>query len=652
MKIPDAYFSGGFGQQTVQPAPVARKDISGDLAIGQSLQRFGGSAVDMANTISDEEGRKALAAAHARQQEAERIRREEEARLEKLEKAKEHGLAQGSLFSHENTLQEIVGELAKDKNLDPQQKREQFSTMADQTRANFITSVPEEYQYAFAPAFDQHKFQAETALNRHLAADIQTTIKAQLGNTLEEIKRSPKPLAAKLALVADLQWEEAGFDAAGQADAVQKFREELTSDAVTARFNTDNPREILKDLNAVDKKGNHVNYAYLEPKTRESFIHTAKSRIEQQEREAEAERRRRQSERNEAAKMAYEDYRDARQGLLTLDPKREASLWRAAQGTPYFDKMRDVKKTTGGIDFLTKKISEDPLKYGAAQMGIVVPTLDASDPASWPGQLQARGEVAKQIKTRHGLPYLPVLTNDEAKGLSEYIGNQSPQGTVKLLKNMTATFGGKNAGRIAQQFAAASPELGTVAGLVAAGREDAAELVAQGQRLVKEKAVSIPQGMTRDMQAKFDSIMGDALTGMPQARGAFLDAAKSAYIAKATAKGQLDDSLDNALFKETVREVVGSTAKINGKRVLLPTGMNEGQFRDFFKRIGPEQIRQAGGVYGYSDPAKAADDIRGDARLVEAGEGRYRFTIDGKPLYTADGKKPFTLEIGVHGGEW
>lgn len=655
MKIPDAYFTGGFGQKIAQPQQAVMPDASSAMRIGAAAERIGHVALDAAVNQIDEAGRLQLEAATARQNEEIQRQREADHALKELEKAKEHGEAQGALFAHQNTLNDLAGEIGAKADLTPQQKQDLFKEQSDLTRANFLASVPEKYQYAFTPAFDQHLYQARTKLDNSIASDMQTTIKAQLINTVEEIKRSPRPLNEKLQLVADLNWADAGFDDARKAQEVQKIREEVTSNEVAARFNREDPRQILKDLTGTQQDGAFSNYSYLEPKTREALIHTAKSRIEQLDREAEAERNRRKHERNEAAKSAYEDYKDARQGLLTLDPKKEAAMWRAMQGTPYFDKARDVRRNTGGLDFLTKKISEDPLKYGGAQLGIVIPALDASRPDTWAGQLKARGEVAGQVKGKYGLSYLPVLTNDEAKGLTEYLNTQTAAGTVRTLEAFTSQLGSKSAGRIAQQFASSNPELGTVAGLVALGKPEAATLVAQGHRLVKEKAINVEAGMKKDMQAKFDSIMGEALSGMPQARAAFFDAAKLAYIAKATEKGVWDKDFDKSVFAEVVKEVAGETTKINGKRVLLPTGMPESTFKDYFKRIDAKQVEQAGGVFGYSDPAAAANAIRGGtffggAKLMEAGEGRYRFTIDGKPLRTADNKRDFILEIGVHGG--
>lgn len=654
MRIPDAYFDAGLGQRIPRLRAGATPDPSGGIAIGQAGQNLGNAIMGIATHELEEQGRQEYSAALERKQERERRQREQDAEIKRLERAKQKGEATAALFEHENSLAESVKILEQDRKLSPEEKREQFGILADQTKANLLKSIPEEYQYEFGPTFDHQRFRAVESLNKVIESDIKGEAKARLYDALEALERSPKSLQEKLVLLRDIPeevWDGAGVAPEVRAKEIQTRAEKITRAEVDGRFNTQPPKKIIADLRAVDAQGRHTNFGDLDPTTREAYIHTAKSRIEAQQREEEDRRRHAQTERNRIAKEAYDEYKEARQGLMALSPKREAELWRQMGGTDYAARAKEVRKATSGLDFMAAKINKDPLRFGAAQMGIEIPPLDAANPQSWGGQLQARGEVAQKIKQTHRLPYLPIFTNDEAKAVGNYLKGQAPQGVVATVQSLQTVLGRKTTSRVAAQFAAADPELGMVVGLVANGKDKAAYHVANGQKLVQEK-IQPPKVLDDAIGRRFDGQLGGALTGMPQLRSGFLSAVRSAYVSMAAQNGALGDSLDGKVFDQAFREVVGNTTKINGKRVILPTGVDEHFFKNSFRAVSGDLVKRSGGVMGYKSPETAAEAIKDDAKLYEAGNGRYRFAIDGRWLMTADGSRPFELELGVHDGAW
>lgn len=640
MRIPDPYFELGQKVPRLQAGPVP-SSAPGE-AVGNAAARLGGALLGVAADEIDFQGRQRLQEAQEKKAEADR-----------LEKIKREGEARTVLFSHERVLSQVADTLARDTNLSPQEKREQFFDQADKVRGSLFGSIPEEYQYAFGPSFNEHRDRAEDALETFLKKDLQDEIRAGSLTTLEAIVNSPKPAAQRLALLHDpnvVDWEAAGYSETERVQVIARLSEEIDSGEVEAEIAKD-PRKALANLNAVGKNSEYSHYRYLGPKTREAYKRTSRSAIEAQEREAERRRREAETSRLENARAEIAWFKEAKEGLFPIDPKREARFWRAVAGTPYEDQAKEIRKRTGALGFVAGKVQEDPLRYGAAQLGVSVPGLSVDDPGAWPGQLAARGKVAGAIKQAHGLPYLPVLTNDEAKGLSGLLKTQTPQAQVQTAAALGTSVGKDSALHIARQFAAADPLLGLTVALSVSGRDKGAYHVAAGRHLIEAKGYTLPKPTADSVAREFDKQMGEALSGMPQNRAALLEAARAAYISRAAEAGIAPAEFDKKIFREALALVAQGTAKVNGRRVLLPEGVNEGQFLTNWRRIDAGRIESAGGVYGFKSAADAAETIRDDAEPWEAGGGRYRFAVDGKFLLTADGTRPLEIDLSDLAGQ-
>lgn len=639
MRIPDAYFSG-LGQRVPELRSGPAPDTSGAQQIGQSVRRLGdtltGIGMDMART---------------RNAEIER----QNAEIERLQKLKRDAEARSALFAHENTLGQVVDTIARDKGLTPQEKRDQLREQSEKVEKSFLQSVPDEYRFAFGPTFEQQRFKAASVLDTHLGKELQDEIRAAGMTAREQLLNSAKPLAEKLALLKDpdaWDWEAEGLSEAQRVAEVARLTEQATEAEIETRLNSEDPRAIMRDLHATAGEGGaFAHYADLSPKTRQAYVRTARSLIEQQQREAERRRKEAAEAQEKAARAAFDRYKEAREGLYPIDPAAEAGFWKLVAGTEYADKAKEVRAKTGALGYVAGKVKEDPLKYGAAQLGYEVPSLSVDNPAAWPGQLAARGEVAGVIKKEHGLPYLPVLTTDEAKGLTGIFATQAPTAQVQMVKTLAGTLGKDSVQHIARQMAQQDPDLGVVVALAAEGKDKAAFHIADGRRLLAEKAVPLDKTTSDDMRRRFDSELDDALAGTPQLRESFFQAAKSAYVSLAAGREVVDANLNKKIFDEALLLVIGSApAKINGKRVLLPNGVSEEQFRTNWRRIGPQQIEAAGGVKGFASAAEAAEAIRDDAQPWEVGAGRYRFAIDGRFLLTPEGA-PLELNLSDMAGQ-
>lgn len=640
MRIPDAYFSGNLGQRIPDLRSGPAPDASGAVAIGQSARRLGdtltGIGMDMART---------------RNAEIERSNAE----LERLQKLKRDGEARSALFAHENTLGQVVDTIARDKGLTPQEKRDQLRDQSGKVEKSFLESVPEEYRYQFGASFEQQRFRASSALDTHLGKELQDEIRASGMTAREQLINSAKPLADKLALLKDpdaWDWEAEGLSEAQRVTEVARMAEQATEAEIETRLNREDPKAIMRDLHATAGEGGaFAHYADLSPKTRQAYVRTARSMIEQQQRDAERRRKEAAEAQDKAARAAFEGYKEAREGLYPIDPAAEAGFWKLVAGTEYADKAKEVRSKTGALGYVAGKVKEDPLKYGAAQLGFEIPGLSVDNPAAWPQQLAARGEVAGAIKQTNGLPYLPVLTSDEAKGLTGIFATQAPQAQVQTIKALTAGLGKESMQQIARQMAQQDGDVGLMVALAAEGKEKAAYHIADGRRLLADKVVPIDKTTSDDMRRVFDSHLDDALTGAPQLREGFFQAAKSAYVSLAAGREVVDADLNKTIFKEALALVIGNTpAEVNGKRVLIPDGLTEAQFLSNVRRIAAPQIEAGGGVQGFASAAAAAEAIRDDAQPWEAGPGRYRFAIDGRFLLTRDGSQPFELNLSDMAG--
>lgn len=656
MRIPDPYFSFGRKTTSISAAPDAPGPVypngRGDQLIANAGERIGESLFRIGAEEREYKGRMELAAANEQKQEAERLRREQEAEAKRLERVKQHGEAQTSLFQHENAMSELATAILEDRTTTPTEKLQKFDEAAKEIRGSFSGKVPEEYRYAFEPAFEQQHLKLRHGLVTGMEKQEKEVVRGQLVDAVEALKRTSQPLSVKLTLVNELEWEKAGYGPDEQAKQVQAFRESVTADAVAERFNTVGPKATLAELTAKQgEDGPYSNFQYLEPKTRESLVQAARHQIDQQNKEAERERKERERQRKDDARDAYDLYKEAKEGLLPLSVKDEAALLRRMSGTDYLKRARAVHSKTTSIGFELEKIKSDPLTFGAARLGLAVQPLDTRDVTAWPQQLQQRGQIAGAIKGKYGLSYLPILTNQEAKGLADIMQTQSGPGIVRTFEAFNQIPGMKGATikQMASQIAQVDNGLGMVVGLTASGKSDAALHVANGLKIVKDKGLPTTgnKNFKTDMEARFSSLLGDAVSHNPQQREAIGNAVDAAYVSLSAQSGKLDGTLDKSLYDKAFSLVAGEPVKINGKRVLTPSRVPESAFKDFFKRTSSATVEAAGGVRGYKDNGEAARAIRNSGQLYEMGEGRYRVAIDGRYLQTTDGRD-FILSIGMH----
>lgn len=658
MRIPDAYFEGGFGQRVARPQGAVMPDTSGSDAIGRAGQQLAGAVANVGLQQLQEQSQLELAAANDRKSEAERLMREQDAELKRMAKVREHSAAKSEYFALENNLAGLHQTLIDDPDIAPVDYPAEFRKRSAELIAPMREKLNEEQWLTIGPDVQNRVNRGAEEVFKIGQKEIQDGAWADDLRSAEALLNDPtKSAQQKLQILKDPDFFADSGRPEHEIEAKRQgyIDQAIENEVVTVLNNTKGKvAELKKFRDGLRAQGAEGQYNYIpemDMKTRERYVDLAQSSI----RAAEAEQKRQEADarraRQDSARAAHDIYKTAKEGLQPLSPAEENNLLRQMQGTPYYASAKRIQESTTSFGFVMEKIKTDPLTFGSAALGVIVPPLDPRNSTAWPQQLQQRGTVAAAIQQKYGLSYLPVLTNQEAKGLVDFFGVQSPRGMVQTVAGMSSLPGMKGAtlNRISQQIAAADPSLGMVFGLAANGRDDAAFHVANGLQIIKGKAAPElkAQGGDAEITSRFNSNIRDAVNDNPRMRETMLTATKAAYVSMAAAKGKGDASLDRETFDQAFRSVVGTVTKINGKAVVMPSGMGEGTFKDFFKNVSEETIKSGGRVRGFKSEAEAAKAIRSSGQLYEAGAGRYRVAIGGKFLQTPEGRD-FILSLGSH----
>jgi hypothetical protein len=648
MKIPDAYFDGGFGQRVARPQGQVRPDVQGSEAIAHAGMQLGAQVGAVGANLLEEEGRNELRQAVERKQEAERLQREQEAEMKRMQELREHSAAKAQYFGFEDKLNQIHQTLIDDPDVAPEDYPTEFRKRATEHVTAIQGKLNEKQWLTIGPDV-QHRVDAGAELMFKTGQkELQDSAWADDIAAAEALMNNPaKSAREKITIIKD---ENFFADSGRPAHEIEATRQKLIDTAienevVTALNNTKGNTKALKQfrdtIRAQSEDGQYKYMPEMDIKSRERYVDLAQSAIRSAEAEAKREAREAETARRQAAGDAFNIYKDAKEGLAPLSIKDEARLLRQMQGTPYFDRAKAIHRATTSFGYEMEKVKEDPLTYGAARMGLSIPPLDPRQAADWPRQLAVRGEVAKRVQAVYGLSFLPVLTNQEAHGLGELFKEQSPQGMVRMLTQMKSIpgMGRDTIKQVGRQFAAAgNPEAGTVVSLIAEGKTVTAYNVANGQRLLREKGIELDKVATDTLSARFEKQIGSAVSHLPQAKTALKSAVGSAYLSAAAAKGIAPDDFDKKLYDDAFASVVGETVRVNGKQVLPPSGWNQERFYNSWRKLDGKIIQSGGGIRGFTDPNKAAEYVLDEGKLWEAGDGYYWIEIDGKFLQTQDGR--------------
>lgn len=131
------------------------------------------------------------------------------------------------------------------------------------------------------------------------------------------------------------------------------------------------------------------------------------------------------------------------------------------------------------------------------------------------------------------------------------------------------------------------------------------------------KGARWPMPKEADFAGEFADKVGDAFAGDPRGYEVAYQAVRAYYAGAAARQGLIDASkADPKLLGEAIEAATGGVSRVNGKPVLRPWGMHEGEFKAGLQ----SQFQQAVAANGWAGTPFADFDA---FRLRALGGGRY-----------------------------
>lgn len=655
MKIPDAYFNGGLGARIAQVVPAARPDAGGDMAIGQAAERLGGTLL----RIAEENNAAAARGREETERQQMQLMKEQAHELKQQTLERDTATAKREYLNFVPQLAAIQDQIINDPETSPEDYPKLLHEQAQQ--------LANEQLY---PKLNEHqKNQIEPMVLGHINEYSQQIFKA--GQKEIDDQAWSEGLAAADALVNDptrpaqkkiaiLKDENFFTDTGRPAHEIETEREKriakITENEIAGTFNTKGPVEAKGYLEAKNSDGSYTNLPELHLDKREAYIAHADEKIKQLENEARREARERKSLQEQQTHNLFESMKTMLNDGYPLPANVDVQARMNFKGTKYEPLYAAIKEKANSLEFKTDLINKDPLLYFARSNGYNIPPLDTSNPATVPQQISARLTFSTAAQKALNLPYRPDLLAGEQKAIGQQLEALDGTNRVKAVKMWSDTLGPQNMTQFAKQVSgihsndsAKNTALALEIALAANGRDTAAQWVATGRDY--QKTAKLTEPARKAQNNAFETLAGNALAGLPQMRDDYKNAVNAAFIYLAKTKGIAVEtetgfsvpgtfssgSDAGKLYNQAFRAVVGDTVKINNKTTILPPGMTDDRFKNSIKLITPEIVTAAGGVKGLT-PDKAAELLRSEATLWEAGEGVYSFQIDGKQVKTTGGK--------------
>lgn len=259
-------------------------------------------------------------------------------------------------------------------------------------------------------------------------------------------------------------------------------------------------------------------------------------------------------------------------------------------------KLLNNLKTIAGAQETER--NKDPVTYGVRQRLIRPDDLAAKplDPANLdPNQLQARMDFARTMTRATLAPFKP-LTEQDTKLWSAYVKTASTDQKRDFFSKLSLAAGDDTNGykAIMAQIAPDDP-VTAVAGLFARrGMKDAqgaavADRLLDGMAILRPNKAAdgksggtlLPMPKEGEMRKAWDDYARGAYAGSPSANNVTFQAAQAIYASLSRTAGDRDTSvLDPKRWTQAMQEASGGIARVNGKEVVKPWGMPDGDFSD------------------------------------------------------------------------
>lgn len=435
--------------------------------------------------------------------------------------------------------------------------------------------------------------------------------------------------------------------------------------------NFPNAEKMVDVLRATDTDGSPLNYKNMNPTDREAFILNAEEKKLHTDRNIAAIKKARQHEWEKNLHLRFEIFKENIKAGIVNSTDFSTKLYKDVKGTQYEPLFTAIKQQGEDPAHQWELLNKDPLKYGAAMSGMQLKPLNLNDPAGAVAALNYNYSVGKRVQAKYGLTYVPSVQAETIKQLAKYI-KDDPQGGVKFLHTIADKFnqgsvqtltpahesttgiyqltGGQLIQSIASHMASVDEgkhaEQAIIVRSVASGDYDTAYDIATGKKLIRDKAVMMPEN--KALEKKFIKMLGNSMKDNSFNSVAAYSAFEPLYAAAINEKGGSTGTLDDTIAENVFKKVVGKVVKYQALDTIIPHGFTEEQFINNVKGIDAVQIKQAGKVSdnigGVLDDDAAAQRIVNDGQFYMVAPNTYRVVLQGIELKRADGR-PFHLSF-------
>lgn len=306
-----------------------------------------------------------------------------------------------------------------------------------------------------------------------------------------------------------------------------------------------------------------------------------------------------------------------------------------------------------------KELQDAPLVFLGKRTGLQPPPLDftaalSGRPDEIATAFQSRMANLQTMQRQYGanVPLKPLLPQ-EVTGLTSMLKQAPPQQALGLFSALHKAINDADGYSAAmRQLAPDSPVTamaGTLYGenrtytssrfglesTVTASGSKAAEYILKGERLLNPGLDSKAANDTKlfmpkeaDLRIEFDSIVGDAFAGHPEAANVAYQAARAAYAGMAAEKGITTPDID--LVSKAIDQVTGGVVDAFNSKVIPPYGMPADVFIDRVTAQFNEKAKAA----GMNTDWGAINRFK----IYSVGKNRYGFSNGTTPL-------PFTVDV-------
>lgn len=266
----------------------------------------------------------------------------------------------------------------------------------------------------------------------------------------------------------------------------------------------------------------------------------------------------------------------------------------------------------------------------------------------WSAAIADRNAAAGKVEELEGLNPIPPFTAVEIDTLKRTLDAADVNGKASIIGRLASSLPRERLNATLAKIAPDRPVVAWAGGLYRDAPELSASIL-RGEAAIKADPKTVPL----EDQAYTDAVssyMGSAMTALPKARAAAVDAARARYADLSLQAGDASGKLDTDRLEQALQDVVGRTVEWNGQKVVAPRGLDDDGFERLMDGLTDADLGAPSPVALDGSPV-TTETIRDLGTLVDYGDGRYLVQIGGRFALTPD-QRPYVLDLrGKTGNE-